>query len=675
MSLIARAPRAVLFAAAAAVTLACPVASFASELFVSRWDAVSSFDTSTGQRLTDTAIAGEPSGVAFRSRSDMYVANAYSNTWRVDRFGLGGGAWGLTSSRDLRSWSLNGVNVQKPGALTRGPDGRFYLAAGNSHNIVALGNDQVVTDANGATQNFGPSGTQYIGPGGGTMGPLSFPKDVAFDRYTLEAAVANARGTVQIFQGTSVARTLNIADTLTGLTYDFSGRPIMDGQGKFTGEVHSYLYVAGYGGIRRYDAATLAPMGSDAADPTNPMFIANGVGGLQGAEDVAISPEDGMLYVADGYTNSVLRYSPDTGAPRGRANDGQSATVIDHVGTQIMRLAFRPLDERYNFENDGKFVVGPNGTFVPRPESDITVTSAAGRHGEASLVDDHTGHGNFTAGGANSGKTTASVGAGQTYTIGGVAQADQNGTITVDGTMTGNGFVATNGGTLIGQAGGNLIGQAGGNLIGQAGGNLSPRDLAALIGQAGGNLIGQAGGNLIGQAGGNFVATNGGTIAGSGTFSGNAMVIGNGGALRPGQSPGLLTLNGSLILANDATLGVELAGTTVGSAYDRVAVTAGANGLVLLDGVLEVKLLDGFAASISSADVFTILTSDVAITGTFDNVVDGRVTTLDGNGSFAVTLGAGGTSLVLSDFAAVPEPATLAALAGVGAMLLRRRRH
>ena len=80
-----------------------------------------------------------------------------------------------------------------------------------------------------------------------------------------------------------------------------------------------------------------------------------------------------------------------------------------------------------------------------------------------------------------------------------------------------------------------------------------------------------------------------GTVSGSGVFTGT----GTGafaGVLAPGNSPGLLTFEGDLVLESTATLEIELGGTTPGTEHDRIEV----GGFATLVGELDVTLIDGF---------------------------------------------------------------------------------
>ncbi len=94
----------------------------------------------------------------------------------------------------------------------------------------------------------------------------------------------------------------------------------------------------------------------------------------------------------------------------------------------------------------------------------------------------------------------------------------------------------------------------------------------------------------------------GGTLAGSGTISLGSVVLD--GRLEPGgaNATGVLTIGASLTCSSTAVIAVELAGTTVGSGYDRVAVA----GTLNLTGTLEVALVGTYVPDIP--DPFDVLT-------------------------------------------------------------------
>ena len=142
----------------------------------------------------------------------------------------------------------------------------------------------------------------------------------------------------------------------------------------------------------------------------------------------------------------------------------------------------------------------------------------------------------------------------------------------------------------------------------------------------------------------------------------------------PASSPGLLTIQGNLTLGSGATSVFEIAGLTAGTGFDQVIST----GSVVLDGMLALTITPAFAASLSSAATFDLL-SGASLNGTFVNAIAGnRFADTAGLGSFLVNYS--GTTFSLSDWvanpSAVPEPATSVALLGfiaLGSALVRRR--
>ena len=114
----------------------------------------------------------------------------------------------------------------------------------------------------------------------------------------------------------------------------------------------------------------------------------------------------------------------------------------------------------------------------------------------------------------------------------------------------------------------------------------------------GGALV--AGGGLLINAGGGML-TNQGSISGSGTLSGAAVV--NAGILRPGRdgASGTLAIVGDAELAASGTLEIELQGT---GAFDVVTIDGDAQ----IGGALDVELIGGFAPT--PGDRFRFMTFD-----------------------------------------------------------------
>src|SRR5205085_8771770 len=93
--------------------------------------------------------------------------------------------------------------------------------------------------------------------------------------------------------------------------------------------------------------------------------------------------------------------------------------------------------------------------------------------------------------------------------------------------------------------------------------------------------------------------TNTGSLMGTGTVQAD---VSNAGTVAPGFSPGILAVNGNYTQTSAGTLAIELAGTTPGSGYDRLAVS----GTATLDGTLSVQAIQGFSPA--SDATFQVLT-------------------------------------------------------------------
>jgi hypothetical protein len=166
----------------------------------------------------------------------------------------------------------------------------------------------------------------------------------------------------------------------------------------------------------------------------------------------------------------------------------------------------------------------------------------------------------------------------------------------------------------------------------------------------------------------------GGSLKGNGVVNGN--VNNSAGTISPGNSPGMLTINGKLGMGSGAVFQAEIGGTGQGTQYDFLS----DNGVTTLGGALQILLVDGFTPT--GSQTFTILSDTGALTGVFSNVASGgRILAGSGPSSFQVNYGPGSAfgsnNVVLSNFTAVPEPGTLvlvgaAALTGLN---VRRRRR
>lgn len=188
-------------------------------------------------------------------------------------------------------------------------------------------------------------------------------------------------------------------------------------------------------------------------------------------------------------------------------------------------------------------------------------------------------------------------------------------------------------------------------------------------------------GSLILRDGGVFSATggaaiNGGTLAGNGTYSGG-FSFGSGGTLAPGESIGLLTFD-ALTLASGATLDFELGamGGTRGTDFDAITVSGLLNLTATAMSPLTLSLSSlGFTFDPYATGQWSLITAS-SIAGFDAGAFTFDVSGLGGAQSDRFTITSDGTT-IFANYAAVPEPATVAWLAGLAALgvagFVRRR--
>jgi autotransporter-associated beta strand protein len=189
-------------------------------------------------------------------------------------------------------------------------------------------------------------------------------------------------------------------------------------------------------------------------------------------------------------------------------------------------------------------------------------------------------------------------------------------------------------------------------------------------------------------AGSSLAVRNGATLGGSGIVSTNVNVLA-GGTLAPGNSPGILTINGNLNYSG-GTLSVEVNGAAPGnlsSNHDQLVV----NGTVTLAASGGTTLAPSIGYTPSPTDKIFFIVNDGtdAIVNSFAGLsslsgFDIPLTITLGSGApqsaflsyvgdFSSGSVTGGNDAVIY-FTAVPEPTSLAAIALLIAPILRRRR-
>jgi hypothetical protein len=130
--------------------------------------------------------------------------------------------------------------------------------------------------------------------------------------------------------------------------------------------------------------------------------------------------------------------------------------------------------------------------------------------------------------------------------------------------------------------------------------------------QSGGTTTVASGGTF----GGNMTLT-GGALSGGGTLTGS--LVNTAGSVRPGASPGILTVNGDYSQGPGGTLQVEINGTTPGTQYDQLAVGGNAS----LDGTLAIVTGGGFDPALT--DTFDVLTATGTVSGAFGTLTGAQL--------------------------------------------------
>ncbi len=95
------------------------------------------------------------------------------------------------------------------------------------------------------------------------------------------------------------------------------------------------------------------------------------------------------------------------------------------------------------------------------------------------------------------------------------------------------------------------------------------------------------------------IQINGGRLSGNGLIQGDVVM---GGTMSPGDSPGVLTMQGNYTQLPGGTFLAEIAGLAPGTQYDQLLVS----GTAALDGTLDVDLLNGFLVQVG--DSFVLMT-------------------------------------------------------------------
>jgi hypothetical protein len=123
-----------------------------------------------------------------------------------------------------------------------------------------------------------------------------------------------------------------------------------------------------------------------------------------------------------------------------------------------------------------------------------------------------------------------------------------------------------------------------------------------------------------------------GTLGGTGTIDGN--VTNAGGAIKPGDAPGVLTIQGNLDESTPSDLEIELGGTTPGTGFSQLIVDGSAS----LLGKLDLSLVDSF--SLATGETFDIVGPGDGLTNGLSSLsLDGATCAAEGGDAFKCNAG------------------------------------
>jgi autotransporter-associated beta strand protein len=368
---------------------------------------------------------------------------------------------------------------------------------------------------------------------------------------------------------------------------------------------------------------------------TNPQFVVN-----SGTETINLNItllQNTTFQVNTGGSNPLQFngvISGNYGITKTGANSMRFATPQTYTGDTIINggsIDTTVANAMPYGANAGNLYVNNGGTFDLNNQSQNInglngggVISKVGSGGRILTVGNNNANGTFT------GTTLVSAGTLSFVKTG-------TGTEDLDGTMSENGSIAVNGGTLLFD------------------------------------------GTQITATPNSFFANSGGTLGGTGSvsFTGSALMsVASGGTLSPGNTVGLFSIYGGqgLTLASNANYAVTLNGPTFGQ-YSSTLVTGTAS-TVSISSYSQLDVTLGYTPSIGdSFDIITNTTGN-AVSGVFSNLPNDSIFTVadpSGSAEMEITYSGGlGNDVVLT---VVPEPSALVlvGLGLAGAYVFRRR--
>ena len=543
-------------------------------------------------------------------------------------------------------FSINFGKFNNTTSAYGGEAGMHSSSDGNTGNVLTLGfytysggNPRIELRYNGSTIATGAMAPFYNTqnpPPSSNFLPVNFSWD--------------ANGVDVTYNGSSVFSNVAVAGFTPGVNDSFAmaARTGADYQNTFVDDIGINTTVAPFvwsAGAGNWTTAGGWTIGT-APTTNNNWIVMSGAGG--NANNNAVTAVQGLTFASNATGSYSLSGNAMTVGADGITNNSSSAQTVSSDLTLGASQTFNAASGALSF---GGNINAGNNTLSVSGSNAVTINGAISGAG-ASLA--KSGSGNLTLGGNN------------TYTGGTTVSAGRliGSTSSLQGAITNNSaleFAQASNGTYSGNMGGS------GSFTKTGAGTLTITGTNTYTGTttvSAGKLV--INGNISTSS---TTVSSGATLGGSGSV--RALTINAGGFVTPGNSPGILTVNGNYTQVGQYT--AEIAGTTAGAGYDQIDVI----GTVDISGGSLVTAFTGSYAQ--NALLFLLLNDDTdAINGTFAGYAQGATFASYGYMDWQISYTAdsvnntftGGNDIAVM---AIPEPSSCT-VAGIGlAMLLGRR--